>query len=113
VSGLFYVNPRSAVQLYGIAGFGFGAAFLDSGRGADGEPLLNDETYSYVGAQLGAGVEARITRHFALGADLVGFLRWRNDRYASRNPEFVDPDTGRATNTSGGGLVRLGATFYW
>lgn len=113
VSGLFYVNPRSSVQLYGIAGFGGGAAFLDSGTTAEGLPVLRDENYTYAGGHLGVGLEARVTRHFALGADLIGFLRWRNDRHAADNPEFVDPATGRSTNTSGGGLLRLGATFYW
>ena len=113
VNGLFFANPRSSVQLYGIAGVGFGAAFLDSGVAADGLPVLRDETYSYTGGQLGFGVEGRVTRHFALGADLIGFLRWRNDRHAADNPEFVDPATLRSTNTSGGGLLRLGMTFYW
>lgn len=113
VNGLFYANPRSAVQLYGLAGFGFGAAYLDSGVAADGRPVLNDERYRYFGGQLGIGVEGRVTRHFALGADLIGFLRWRTDRHADRNPEFVDPVSGRTTNTSSGGLLRLGATFYW
>ena len=113
VSGLFYVNPRSAVQLYGLVGFGGGAAFLDSGVLADGSPVLADETYRYTGGQLGFGVEGRVTRHFALGADLVGFLRWRNDRGASDNPEFIDPVTHQTSNTSAGGLLRLGATFYW
>ncbi len=112
-NGLFYANPRSAVQVYGLAGFGLGAAYLDSGLASDGRPVLRDETYAYVGGQLGLGVEGRLTRHFALGADLVGFLRWRNDRDARREPEFVNPATGRSTNTSGGGLLRLGATFYW
>lgn len=111
-SGLFFANPRSAVQLYGVAGFGVGGAYLDSST-ADGSRVLNDEEYSYVGAHLGVGVEARITRHFALGGDLIGFIRERNDRHADENPEFVDPVSHRATNTSGGGLVRLGATFYW
>jgi hypothetical protein len=113
VNGLFFANPRSAVQLYGIAGLGFGAAFLDSGVAADGLPVLRDETYAYTGGQLGVGVEGRVTRHFALGADLIGFLRWRTDRHAGDEPEFVDPVSGRTTNTSGGGLLRLGATFYW
>jgi hypothetical protein len=113
INGLFYANPRSAVQLYGLAGFGFGGAYLDSGVAADGRPVLNDERYRYFGGQLGIGVEGRVTRHFALGADLIGFLRGRTDRHASRNPEFVDPSSGRTTNTSSGGLLRLGATFYW
>ncbi len=113
VNGLFYANPRGAVQLYGLIGFGVGAAFLDSGMAADGQPVLRDETYSYRGGQLGVGVEGRVTRHFALGADLIGFLRWRNDHGRGSEPEFVDPVTHRTSNTSTGGLLRLGATFYW
>lgn len=113
VSGLFFANPRSAVQLYGIIGFGGGSAYLDSGTTATGEPVLSDETYSYAGGQVGVGVEGRVTRHFALGADLIGFVRWRRDRHAAENPEFVDPVSHRTTNNSGGGLLRLGATYYW
>jgi hypothetical protein len=113
VNGLFFANPRSAVQFYGIAGLGFGSALLDSGTRPDGSPVLQDEHYSYAGGQLGFGLEGRVTRHFALGADLLGFLRWRQDRNSNKQPEFVDPTTGRTTNTSGGGLLRLGATFYF
>jgi hypothetical protein len=105
VSCMFFANPRSALQLYGLAGFGVGGAWVDDGS--------RDETYSYVGLHLGFGVEARITRHFVLGGDLLGFVRERNDRHADRRPEFIDPETNRATNTSGGGLVRLGATYYF
>jgi hypothetical protein len=113
LNALFFANPRSAVQLYGIAGFGGSAAFIDSGRTPDGQPVLRDETYTYAGVQAGFGLEARVTRHFALGADLIGFLRWRRDRHASENPEFIDPETHRTSNTSGGGLLRLGMTFYF
>lgn len=111
-SGLFFANPRSAVQIYGLAGFGVGAAYLDGSTG-DGSRALYDDEYSYVGVHLGAGLEARITRHFVLGGDLIGFIRERNDRDAEENPEFVDPVSHRTTNSSGGGLVRFGATFYW
>jgi hypothetical protein len=113
LNALFFANPRSAVQVYGLAGFGGAAAFIDSGVRPDGQPVLRDETYTYGAVQAGAGLEARITRHFAIGGDLIGFLRWRRDRHADRNPEFIDPSTGRTTNTSGGGLLRLGMTFYW
>lgn len=112
-NGLFFANPHSSVQLYGIAGLGLGAAYLDSGVAADGRPVLHDETFAYAGGQLGLGVEGRVTRHFALGADLIGFLRWRTDRVRADEPEFIDPVSHRTTNTSGGGLLRLGATFYW
>ncbi|HVY31658.1 MAG TPA: hypothetical protein VHB79_34220 [Polyangiaceae bacterium] len=112
MNAMFFVNPRSALQLYALAGLSGGAAFLD-GTDSSGQRVLRDETYGYFGGQLGVGLEARITRHFVLGGDLVGFLRGRRDRGAGRNPEFVDPDTGRTTNTSSGAFVRLGATFYW
>jgi hypothetical protein len=113
VNAMFFFNPRSALQLYTLVGLSGGAAFLDSGTDSNGQRILRDETYAYFGAQLGLGLEARITRHFALGGDLVGFLRGRRDRHADREPEFVDPETGRTTNTSSGSFVRLGATFYW
>jgi len=105
VSCMFFANPRSALQLYGLAGFGVGGAWIEDG--------LRDRTYAYVGLHLGLGIEARITRHFVIGGDLLGFVRERNDRDADRRPEFIDPDTHRTTNTSGGGLVRLGVTFYF
>lgn len=113
VSALFFANPRSAIQLYGLAGLGVGGAWVDSSFSADDSARRRDERYAYLGAHLGFGVEARITRQFVLGGDLLGFLRERQDRHANERPEFIDPSTHRATNTSGGGLIRLGATFYW
>jgi hypothetical protein len=113
ISGLFFLNPRSAVQIYGLAGFGIGGAYIDSSSPSGDYRRLRDETYSYVGVQAGFGVEGRVTKHFALGGDLIGFVRERNDRNAAENPEFIDPVTHRTTNGSGGGLIRLGATFYW
>lgn len=113
LSGMFFINPRSPLQLYGLAGLSGGAAFLDSRTDGSGQRVLRDETYAYFGGQLGIGLEARITRHFVLGGDLIGFLRSRRDRHADREPEFIDPDNGRTTNTSSGAFIRLGATFYW
>lgn len=108
---MFFANPRSAVQLYGLAGLGVARAWVEDSL--HDATRVADTTYAYVGGQLGFGVEARITRHFVIGGDLLGFLRERTDRGARGAPEFVDPDSHRVTNTSGGGLVRLGATFYW
>ena len=47
----------------------------------------------------------------ALDMDVVGFLRKRTDD--GKTPEFVDPATGRTTNTSAGAVFRGGLTFYW
>ena len=78
---------------------------------ADFEPF--SEEYTYFGGQLGIGAEGRISKRVAIGGDLIGFVRGRTDEGASEQPEFIDPETNRATNTSGGGLVRVGVTFYW
>jgi hypothetical protein len=102
-NALFIANPYSIVQVYGIAGLGVSAAFVDG----------TDRTYGYFGGQLGVGLETRVTRHFALNVDVIGFVRGRTDRFSDSHPEFTDPETGRTTNTSGGGLLRAGATFYW
>ena len=110
VSGIVFFNPRNPVQFYMLGGF--------SGSGANVE--IEDEfgdveqrDYSYFGAQLGAGLEFRVSRLVSLNVDLVGFMRGRTDSDARNEPEFTDPDTGRTTNTSGGGLLRGGITFYW
>ena len=54
-----------------------------------------------------------MSRLVSLNVDLVGFMRGRTDEDARDMPEFTDPETGRATNASGGGLMRGGITFYW
>ena len=46
-------------------------------------------------------------------AALGGLAHLVNFDQSDTVPEFTDPDTHRATNTSGGGLLRIGATFYW
>ncbi len=114
VSALLFANPRSAVQFYGLAGFGSGTAFVElEAAGTPEAPVFRDETYSYLGVHLGFGLEARVTKHFAVGGDLVGFVRRRTDGFSRENPEFTDPVTGRTSNASGGGLLRAGVAFYW
>jgi len=107
LSGIVYFNPYSKVQVYTIGGVGFSGARVTL-AGTDQE-----EKYSYFGAHLGAGLEFRVGRKVALNLDLIGFIRGRTDKLSDTQPEFTDPDTGRVTNTSGGGLARAGITFYW
>jgi len=110
VNGLLFVNPKSKAQLYFLGGFGWsGARVVDDTYGYDRAAYH----YGYFGGQLGVGMEWRISKHFALNADLRGFIRGRVDRSAHYQPEFVDPVTGRSTNTSGGGLITGGMTFYF
>jgi hypothetical protein len=114
LSGIVFFNPFSPVQFYFIGGFGFSGAEVDVSSTTSGQIYTDRREYSYFGAHFGPGLEFRVSRRVALNIDLVGFLRGRTDDGAASEPEFVDPnDPGRTTNTSGGGLLRGGITFYW
>jgi Outer membrane protein beta-barrel domain len=111
---LVFFNPHDVVQLYGLGGLGFsGATVTVAPRSGEAPFQRHDEDYSYFGGQLGLGVEVRVTRRIALSGDIIGFIRGRTDDHSDDVPEFTDPNTHRTTNTSGGGLLRVGATFYW
>ncbi len=108
LNGMVFVNPRSKTQLYFLAGFGWSGAQV-----SHDDFSYDSTTYAYFGGQAGVGLEFRLARHFALNADLRGFVRARTDDHARSSPEFRDPVTGRTTNTSGGGLFTAGMTFYF
>jgi opacity protein-like surface antigen len=114
LNAIVFFNPRSKVQIYTIGGIGFSEAEV-RGQGIDGTGGDEEwvDNYSYFGAQLGLGLEWRVSRKVALDLDVIGFIRGRTDEQARYEPEFIDAETGRTTNTSGGGLGRLGITFYW
>jgi len=118
LNGIVYFNPKNAVQFYTIGGIGFSAAQVTQSQtqvSAAGNTELVDTKYNYryFGGQLGIGLEFRLTHVVSLNVDALGFIRGRTDDLARTQPEFTDPDTGRTTNTSGGGLLRGGITFYW
>jgi opacity protein-like surface antigen len=118
LNGIVYFNPKNAVQVYTIGGIGFSAAKVTQSQSqvsATGNTELVDTKYDYryFGGQLGIGLEFRLTHVVSLNVDALGFIRGRTDDLARTQPEFTDPDTGRTTNTSGGGLLRGGITFYW
>jgi hypothetical protein len=104
-SSLFYFNPRqSSVRTYAILGLSTSVARVD----VDGD----DQSWSYLGAHAGIGLDIPLDRRVALNLDLLGFVRGRTDERAAREPEFID-DFGRVTNTSGGGLFRAGIAIAW
>jgi opacity protein-like surface antigen len=105
-NGLFFLNPRSRMQLYLLAGFGWSGAHVTSNSSS------LDDHYGYFGGQIGGGLEFRVSRNFALDLDLRGFIRGRTDQLAQTQPEFTNAD-GRTTNTSGGGLFTGGMTIYF
>lgn len=113
LSALLYVNPRSAVQFYFIGGLDWSHAKVESDEPS---PLLAGNggysaEYSYFGGHGGIGLEFRVTKLVSLNVDGLGFVRSRTD--GGLTPEFVDPETGRGTDSSGGGLFRGGVTFWW
>jgi hypothetical protein len=108
------LNPRDVVRIFVLGGFGLSAARVTIAP-ANSAPLwpTYDQHYTYFGADLGAGVEVRVSPRTSIHAEVIGFIRERTDTEDDPRPEFVDPETGRATDTSGGGLLRVGAIFYW
>jgi hypothetical protein len=99
------------VQLYFIAGLGGSIAHVVDDHYAGGYERSYD--WGYFGGQAGGGLEFRLARGFALHTDMRGFIRGRTDAQAKYEPEFVDPNTGRTTNVSGGVLITGGMTFYF
>jgi opacity protein-like surface antigen len=110
INAMVFFNPRSPVQVYMLGGFGFSGADVQI-EDESGDTIRRG--YSYFGGQLGGGLEFRVSPLVSLNLDLVGFVRGRTDDRARYEPEFTDPETGRTTNSSGGGLLRGGITFYW
>jgi hypothetical protein len=125
---LFFFNPRSRLQAYALAGVGLSFAQVGGegwGHHHDDDWDHDDwddddfdgEGMAYYGGMIGFGLEWRLSQHFALNTDLRGFLRHRFSGETNQ-PEFVEigedgRPTGRATDTSGGGLLTLGGTFYF
>jgi hypothetical protein len=111
---LVFFNPHDVVQVYALGGLGFSGADVTVSQQSGQNPFpQHNEKYSYFGGQAGLGIEVRVMRGIALGGDILGLIRGRTDNQANYAPEFEDPNTHRVTNTSGAGLVRVGATFYW
>ncbi|WP_437676456.1 outer membrane beta-barrel protein [Sorangium sp. So ce131] len=113
LSGILFVNPRSRTQFYFTGGLHVAHADVEQtwSNAAAGEEFSPNAEYDYFGAHGGIGLEFRLSRRLALNIDALGFVRSRTDDGVV--PEFRDPDTGRTTDTSGGGLFRGGLTVYW
>jgi hypothetical protein len=109
LSGLFFFNPRMPVKVYALAGLNMSVADVEV---VYDDGVRDHQGWNYFGGQLGLGLQAELSPHLALNFDLIGFLRGRTDSLARREPEFIDSH-GRVTNTSGGGLLRGGLTFFW
>jgi hypothetical protein len=112
-NALVFFNPRDFVQVYAIGGFALSQAWVSVERMGGFAIDPYDTSYTHVGVQLGLGLEWRLARRAALSTDLLFLRRHRTDANRDDDPEFVDPATHRATNTSQGALFRAGAIFYF
>jgi hypothetical protein len=98
-SSIFYFNPERTVRVYALVGLNASVARVNVGG--------DDQGWGYFGAHAGLGLDIPLNRRLAFDIALLGFLRGRTDDRAAREPEFTD-ESGRVTNTSGGGLFRAG-----
>jgi opacity protein-like surface antigen len=116
INGLLFLNPRSRAQVYLLAGIGWSWAHVacdptvDTCSPTSSIPL--DAHYTYFGGQAGVGLEFRLSKMVAVGADMRAFVRGRTDSQAATQPEFTNAN-GQTTNTSGGVLFTGGITVYF
>jgi hypothetical protein len=112
-----YFNPRDPFQGFILAGLGWSRADVSykvhEAVAAGTIKRQIDQTYYYFGLLAGLGLEWRFERRWSTDLALLGVLRGRTDSNADENPEFVDPTTKLATNSSGFGLLRLGLNYYF
>lgn len=104
-----FFNPRDLVQGFFTAGLGWSRANV----AYEDASSKYDRTYHYFGMFAGLGIEWQIKSQFSLDFALLGLLRSRTDSDANDHPEFSDPNTKLATNSSGAGIVRLGLIYYF
>jgi hypothetical protein len=113
LNGMFFFTPRSRFQPYVLGGIGFGSASVNTPGSSSSDAYASyrgNGSYRYFGVQAGIGAEYRFGPHFAVNSDLRGFIRGRTDRNGGY--EFIS-NSGQATNTSGGGVFSVGATYYF
>lgn len=101
-SGSIVLSPRARGAVpYTMIGPSFAVASSEL-RG-------NDRNFAYLGAHLGIGIAFEVAENSRLQLEWLGFVRGRID--SGDSPEYVDYRTGRATNTSGGAVLRLGISY--
>ena len=106
---MFHLPRASRFQVYLLAGPQVSWASVD--RFAPGGFGFDTVDYVYFGGHAGVGGEWRLSDHFALSADIRGFIRSRVDDDGA--PEFVNFATGETSNTSAGGILNVGAHLYF
>lgn len=105
-NSIITLNPNDPIQVYGLVGVFTTTAEV---KGVDPGPVArsNPGRYSYVGAQIGAGIELRVDPALGFHADILGYTRQRNEL-----PQFGE-STADLRRDGGGGLVRAGMSLYF
>ena len=99
----FYLNPRDAVQVYGLAGAHLGLA-------QHSEDWLYSSS-THVGAQLGAGLEFRVTYLLSFNVNMVGYTRRLTG--AARRESFAEGEARPIPRAARGLALRAGVGFYF
>ncbi len=114
LNALFYANPRNMAQFYIFGGvnWSFASVLADEEQAHLSEG--DRDNYTYFGGHLGLGIEFRLTHLIGLNLDGLGFVRTRtDDDQDGRYPEFHNPRTNEGSNSSAGGILRAGVSFWW
>ncbi len=101
---VFFLNPDDPIQIYGLLGVFTTSAEV---KGTDTAPVSHGGRFSYVGGQIGAGIELRLAPALAFNGEVIGYARQRN--------ELPSPEESSAQlrRDSGGGLLRGGMSLYF
>jgi hypothetical protein len=114
LSAMLYANPRNVVQFYMFGGINWSFARVFSENVEVHLAEGTQDEYTYFGGHAGLGLEFRVSKLVGINVDGLGFIRTRTDDDGNgAYPEFFDPGTREASNSSGGGLLRAGVTFWW
>lgn len=99
---LLYLNPRSAVQFFGVLGASVGFA-------RHSENWAHSETNN-LGARLGIGLEFRVTHLVSFNVNAVGFSRGLTGK---KQREGAADDAALVPETQRGGMLQAGASLYF
>lgn len=105
---LFFLPRESRLQMYFLTGMHVAYTATEGYHSGYGRDMSRQ--MGHFGAQVGVGLEWRLSPAFALSADIRAFIR---ERLGDGAPEFVNPVTGQTSDTSVGAVGSLGMHFYF